>query len=71
MLSLEESNMINLIVEFFDIWQTIATKKEIHDQILAEQRFSLREMYPIFGSLSFMVESNQLTFMNGYYSKNW
>jgi len=72
MLNQEEIEMVSLVVDYFDHWQTIATRKEIYDQIKAERLFSPGRMLSIFPVLTFMVISKQLTWNpKGYYSKNW
>lgn len=71
MLNEKELNMVEYIRDYFNTWQTIATKKEIHDQILYERKLDMTQMMDMFVALNHMLSSLQLTFQKGYYSKNW
>lgn len=64
--------MVTLVRDYFDTWQTIATRKEVYDQVMKEQGLSHTAMLPIFTALAYMVTMEELSFNPiGYYGKNW
>lgn len=59
------------VTEYFNTWQTIATVKELHDQILAENKFTMTEMCDLFPVLNSMMSDGSITLTGQYYAKAW
>lgn len=63
--------MKNLVIDYFNTWQSIATRKEVYDQIMGENDLGHKEMLPLFSVLAEMTQEGLLTNQGAYYSKQW
>lgn len=56
--------MKDLVIDYFNTWQSIATRKEMYD-------LKHKDMLPLFSVLAEMTQKGMLTNQGAYYSRQW